>query len=153
MGGCVSSPASGPEEQRSKQIDQDIKEEQKRMNKEVKLLLLGAGQSGKSTCLKQWRILSRLPFTEDEIMNWRELVFENVVTGMRSLVDLMDELNLAVSTQNRRYISLIDNPPNVERGEVFPAEYLEALRALWDDPQVQSCWSSGYERSLPENLI
>lgn len=53
MGGCISSEAESPAAARSKQIDQELKEDQKKMAKEVKLLLLGAGASGKSTILKQ----------------------------------------------------------------------------------------------------
>lgn len=41
------------------------------MQKEVKLLLLGAGASGKSTVLKQMRLIHDRPFKEDEIEDYR----------------------------------------------------------------------------------
>ena len=41
------------------------------MQKEVKLLLLGAGASGKSTVLKQMRVLHDRPFTGDEVEDYR----------------------------------------------------------------------------------
>jgi guanine nucleotide-binding protein subunit alpha len=46
-------------------------QEEKKMQQEVKLLLLGAGASGKSTVLKQMRLIHDKPFTEDEIEDYR----------------------------------------------------------------------------------
>ena len=55
MGACMSSPSGGDPaaDARSKEIDKQLREEEKRLSKEIKLLLLGAGASGKSTVLKQ----------------------------------------------------------------------------------------------------
>lgn len=52
----MSSPASGGDpaaEARSREIDRQLRDEERKMSKEIKLLLLGAGASGKSTVLKQ----------------------------------------------------------------------------------------------------
>lgn len=47
------------------------RQEEKRMSREVKLLLLGAGASGKSTVLKQMRYLHRKPFSPGEVEDYR----------------------------------------------------------------------------------
>lgn len=41
------------------------------MAREVKLLLLGAGASGKSTVLKQMRFIHAKPFTAAEVEDYR----------------------------------------------------------------------------------
>ncbi len=46
-----------PEYKKSRALDRQIKEDEKNISKEVKLLLLGAGESGKSTILKSMRII------------------------------------------------------------------------------------------------
>ncbi|AFR95728.1 guanine nucleotide-binding protein G(o) subunit alpha [Cryptococcus neoformans C23] len=154
MGGCMSSPATGDPvaEARSKEIDRALKEDEKRMAKEVKLLLLGAGASGKSTILKQMRLIHDRPFESDEVEDYRKLTFSNIVGGMRAIIDVMDELGLAVQPENRRYISLVDAEPPINTNDSYPIKYLTALKRLWEDPSVQECYKRGNEFALAENM-
>lgn len=114
------------------------------------------------------KILNHQNFSAADKEFYRQMVFSNVsnlpselespadaaqiVAGMRAVIDLMDELSVAVTDQNRKYISLVDNEPAISAGEPFPPHYLEALRSLWNDPAVIECYSRGYEYSLQENL-
>jgi guanine nucleotide-binding protein subunit alpha len=64
MGGCVSS-ASGPaqseaEKQQHRDAERQLKEAKHAMASQVKVLLLGSGDSGKSTILKVPRLPPRL---------------------------------------------------------------------------------------------
>lgn len=92
--------------------------------------------------------------TEPELTaaDYRQLVFLNIVNGMKLIIDAMDQLELAVTPGNRKYITQIDNAPDLNSGQAFPAEYKEAIQALWADEMVQLCWSRGNENALPENL-
>lgn len=98
------------------------------------------------------RYIHQQPFTADEIEDYRQIVFTNIVGGMRSIIDTMDELSVAISPENRRFVAMVDSEPAINTGEVFPTKYLEALRGLWNDPQVQSVYARQHEFALQENL-
>jgi len=52
----------------------------------VKLLLLGAGESGKSTFLKQMRILHGEGYDKEALMKFRSVVYSNIVKGMKVIM-------------------------------------------------------------------
>lgn len=172
MGSCASTPAGDPAaEARSREIDKELKEvgsrlcncrvpfvaddhlqDEKQQAKTVKLLLLGAGASGKSTVLKQMRLIHNRPFSADEIEDYRKICFSNLITGLRAIVDQLDELGVAVLAQNRKYIALVDNEAPINTGEAFPPRYLEAVKALWTDPAVVDVYKRSHQFALQENL-
>lgn len=90
--GCTASSdkagvATTPEErERQKTIEKMLKAEKLRYDSEAKLLLLGAGQSGKSTLVKQMKVIYMNGFTDDECAQFRDLVHSNVFQAIRELV-------------------------------------------------------------------
>ncbi|CDZ96572.1 guanine nucleotide-binding protein alpha-2 subunit [Phaffia rhodozyma] len=153
MGSCVSSTADSPEAQRSREVERALKEDERKLQTQVKLLLLGAGESGKSTVLKQMRLIHNVPFTSSETEHYRQLIFSNIVHGMRQIIDAMDLWEMRVLDVNRRNVAIIDSAPDLETGQAFPLEYKEPLVSLWNDSEVQRCYERGNEASLPENLV
>ncbi len=66
-------------------------------SKKIKLLLLGAGESGKSTIFKQMRILYGSPKTDDDLRMYGVVVRSNIITAVRKLCRLTRELGLEKS--------------------------------------------------------
>jgi guanine nucleotide-binding protein subunit alpha len=57
------------------------------------LLLLGSGESGKSTIVKQMRIIHQSGFTSEELFTWRNIVYKNVIESAQTLVSAISRFN------------------------------------------------------------
>nr|QUF61610.1 guanine nucleotide-binding protein subunit alpha-1 [Ustilago esculenta] len=156
MGACMSAEAQTqdtPEYKRSKALDRQIKKDEKVLSREVKLLLLGAGESGKSTILKSMRIIHHIPFTAEESENFRRLVFLNLVQGMKTILDVMEDWTVDFQHQrNVDHLALFVSYPDISEDEPFPSNYLAALKDLWNDDGVQSVYRRGNEAAIPDNM-
>jgi hypothetical protein len=78
----------------SNAIDRELDRARQQEELKVKLLLLGAGESGKSTIFKQMRILHGSPRTEDDLRMYGVVVRSNVITAVRKLCQLLRNLGL-----------------------------------------------------------
>ncbi|KAH7105053.1 guanine nucleotide binding protein, alpha subunit [Auriculariales sp. MPI-PUGE-AT-0066] len=70
-------------------IDAQLKEERlaQKRKKEVKVLLLGQSESGKSTTLKQFQLMYAPNAFRDERFAWRGVIYLNLVRSVRRIVD------------------------------------------------------------------
>ena len=69
----------------SKEVEKLMEKQFKIDNSKIKLLLLGAGESGKSTIFKQMRVLFGAPLTEEEKQQITPVVYNNTITSMKIL--------------------------------------------------------------------
>ena len=54
-----------------------------------KILLLGTGESGKSTFLKQMRIICGKPFTQSEKESFKSIIYNNIYKGVLYLLQVL----------------------------------------------------------------
>ncbi|XP_018408791.1 PREDICTED: guanine nucleotide-binding protein G(s) subunit alpha-like [Nanorana parkeri] len=131
-------------------------EEQLQKDKQVywathRLLLLGAGESGKSTIMKQMRILHENGFNAEEkkakvkdIKNNIKQAIETIVAAMHFLLPPVELAN----PDNQFRIDYVTNLPSDKDFDV-PLKFYEHVKALWQDEGVKAC----YERSNEYQLI
>jgi hypothetical protein len=100
---------------KSHQIEKDLAKARKQEKKKFKLLLLGAGESGKSTILKQMRILHGLPWDDDELRMYGVVVRSNAIVAVKKLCLLIGRRNLVEK--------LAEEPENAVFGMTPKAAY------------------------------
>ncbi|KAF9478321.1 guanine nucleotide-binding protein [Pholiota conissans] len=77
----------------SEQIDEDLREERERMKKrktDVKLLLLGQAESGKSTLQKQFQLMYKPNSLDQERLSWRTVIYFNVVRSLKHILNTLE---------------------------------------------------------------
>ncbi|KAI9333252.1 guanine nucleotide binding protein, alpha subunit [Obelidium mucronatum] len=112
MGNCESSPESTAALVASKHIDNLIKEDMKGMENTIKLLLLGAGETGKSTVLKQIKLIYGKGFEAEEKKVFRSAVLGNIMTCIKTLAIEMDKLKIPFGFKKSRNNIVNDNNSN-----------------------------------------
>ncbi|KAI9349772.1 guanine nucleotide binding protein, alpha subunit [Obelidium mucronatum] len=90
------SPSQETSEQRQQNsfIEKQLEAERKALKNIVKLLILGPGESGKSTVLKQFRLIYGTGFSEEDRASFRALIIVNIVQCAKTLVAQMERLQI-----------------------------------------------------------
>jgi len=154
--GCCGQAEEGDEDKKARKQNREI-EKQIQKDKQVyrathRLLLLGAGESGKSTLVKQMKILHvEEPFSPDEIAEKKADIRQNVRDAVVTLAQAMGciEPPLTPATEESSAASqyILRECPRTDFD--YPSEFWAHVRVFWADPSVQKC----FERSNEFQLI
>jgi guanine nucleotide-binding protein G(i) subunit alpha len=150
--------------QKNEEITRAQNEAREKDANTVKLLLLGAGDSGKTTLRKQFRNLYGAGFTEESRNDFKGIIMSVLFDGTTAVLEAMStSLHLELSTPNALQASTrILNVKNKPRVEVTDEEAAD-LNTIHADPnfiaaiarssefQLQDCWKTYVEalRSYP----
>ena len=93
-GGSALNRSTSEERKKNMEIEKMIRKDKKMQARQVKILLLGAGESGKSTILKQMRIIYSEGFRVDERKEVRQVIFSNMIVAFKIIAEEMRELGL-----------------------------------------------------------
>jgi len=112
--------ASPAETAMNQKIDDEMQIAQQAEEQKIKLLLLGAGESGKSTIFKQMRIIYGSPRTDDNLRMFGVVIRSNCITVTRKLCQVIRMLELEDD---------LEEEPAPEGADMTPFEALEHLAA------------------------
>ncbi|XP_056303722.1 guanine nucleotide-binding protein subunit alpha-11-like isoform X2 [Danio aesculapii] len=130
------------------EIKRILADQKKRERREIKVLLLGTGESGKTTFIKQMRIIHGKGFSEEDRRGYIKNVYQNIFTAMKAMTGAMESLRIPYSNpQNEAYGQQFKN---VEIRQVTQLDrmYVEAIRRLWADAGIRACYCRRREYQL-----
>lgn len=150
--GCCQSNEVHDGKARNEEIENQLKRDKLNMRNEVKMLLLGAGESGKSTILKQMKLIHDGGYSRDEREAFKEIIFSNTVQSMRVILEAMDEMGIALSQPaHRHHVTVIMEMPSQIERENLPPEVTQAVKTLWKDPNLNTVFERSREYQLNDS--
>ncbi|KAJ7986981.1 hypothetical protein DPEC_G00334010 [Dallia pectoralis] len=151
IGACCLSEEGKEARRINQQIEKLLGQDKKASEREFKLLLLGTGESGKSTFIKQMRIINGKGYSEEDKRGFTRLVYQNIFTAMQTMIHAMETLQIAYkSDENQSHASIVSEV-EVEKVTVFTNPYVDAIKSLWNDPGIQECYDRKREYQLSDS--
>lgn len=153
-----SNQANTEENAQATEIERRIERETKAEKHIQKLLLLGAGESGKSTIFKQIKLLFQTGFDERELQSYTSVIHANVYQTIKILHDGAKELALSEAGSSK-YVLSVDNKEIGEKlSEIggrldYPhltEELVQDILKIWRDPAIQETYARGNELQVPD---
>ena len=125
----------------NREIDKRIKQEKSLREREMKILMLGTAGSGKSTILKQMRIIHLGGFSEDERQKYLYSIIYAIISLTIDLLEGTEATNYDTELYQKLMVANSQKPQELENGD-----YEEILQ------DIQFFFESDTGKNLLENL-
>ncbi|XP_053491651.1 guanine nucleotide-binding protein subunit alpha-11-like isoform X1 [Ictalurus furcatus] len=158
MGGCwrwcyqTCTCCLSEDERKSVAIDKEIQrilaEQKKKERREIKVLLLGTGESGKTTFIKQMRIIHGKGYSEEDRRTFAKMVFQNIFTAVKTMTVAMSALRIPYTNQQNEAYARRIQAVNIHQVTQLERSYVDAIQCLWADTGLKVCYSRRREYQL-----
>ncbi|XP_036945286.1 guanine nucleotide-binding protein G(o) subunit alpha-like isoform X1 [Acanthopagrus latus] len=139
----------------SSKIEQDLCEHARTEMNVVKILMLGAGESGKSTLIKQIKIIHSHGFSRQELLSFKPAVLDNLLTSMKFVLRGMGMLRVNLANKNNKMHarSILSCSQCLGDDQELLPFVAHAFCALWADQGVRAAAARGYEFELNDSAL
>jgi len=160
MGNACGKGSSDPEsDRRHRDIEKSLREQRKADLNEVKILLLGAGDTGKSTLIKQIKLIYKEGFDEKEREIFRDIVATNILVWLHTLVQSALQNDAAAgplrggSFEAEFIDQLSDMDFYSEKGGRFGylVTHVDEIKKLWEEKCIQDGYFHAHELQIGDS--
>ncbi|XP_020507179.1 guanine nucleotide-binding protein G(q) subunit alpha [Labrus bergylta] len=151
VGACCLSPEAKEARRINDEIERQLRRDKKDSRREYKLLLLGTGESGKSTFIKQMRIIHGRGYSDEDKRSFTRLVYQNIFTAMQAMIQAMGTLQIPYKNENNKANARLVGEVHVEKVTTLTNPYVDAIKSLWSDPGIQECYHRKREYQLSDS--
>ncbi|KAM9745314.1 guanine nucleotide-binding protein G(o) subunit alpha-like [Menidia menidia] len=121
----------------------------------LKILMLGTAESGKSTVVKQIKLIYSHGFSKQELLSFKPAVLDNILTSMKIVLQGMGMLriNLANKKNKIHARSILSCSQCLGEDQELLPFVAHAFCALWADQGVRAAAARGWEFELNDSAI
>jgi len=130
-----------------------IRKQKQQQRRELKLLLLGTGESGKSTFIKQMRIIHGQGYSNEEHRDFIKYIYQNILTSIQNMIKAMRSLQIEyenTDNQDRATDLLQVQVDRIQDHDTFIPNYVP-IKCLWKDRGIQSAYTRRREYQLSDS--
>jgi len=131
----------------SSSLDNSMLDEHNADKQVHKLLLLGAGESGKSTLFKQMIYIYGRGFAEVDRIPYTAIIYNNVINSMKTLCKHSRQFG-PVSPQNEEIRNAIEE---LKGDEEIDYSLGSQIQILWSDDGIQATYAARAKFQLPDS--
>ncbi|GAA5845347.1 hypothetical protein JCM3766R1_006326 [Sporobolomyces carnicolor] len=142
--GCLPSREPTPRDEYKKvseSIDEMIRQSRREFKATVKTLMLGPGESGKSTVVKQLRLAYSRPYSIEERLRFKEVVFQNTLQSMQATIFGFEATGIPFPPERQAiatFILSLDVEEVVEPSTMnFNPSIARSIASLWSEPSTK----------------
>ncbi|GAA5849988.1 hypothetical protein JCM3766R1_001946 [Sporobolomyces carnicolor] len=153
--GCAASTSKELDAPRNELIEEELRRTKKELASTYKTLMLGPGESGKSTIVRQMRLLYSRPYSKGERERIKEIVFGNTLQSAQAVISGFDAIDVALPEKLRDDVEYLlslspEDATDLVTG-AFKAEVADAIRSLVTDPATQEVLQSSTHFQLNDS--
>lgn len=140
------------QKEESERIEKDLKRHNKEYKKTHRLLLLGAGESGKSTIVKQMKILHVDGFNDDEktkkITDIKRNLRDAMISILQAMTEMIPRVELELSENQSSKDYILGHTRHFQDESDYFDVFFDHLERLWSDAGVQKTFDRSNEYQL-----
>ncbi|KAI5478481.1 G protein alpha subunit [Pseudohyphozyma bogoriensis] len=151
---------------KSAAIDKVLSEDGKKLRSEIKILLLGSGESGKTTIVKQMKIIHANGYSRDELLEFKPIIHKNVLDSAYSILTALKRLGMEgeLSDESKEHFQRIVDEwevvpsssssagsPRLSAGVALTPDLVKSITTIWRDPLVPELLERHREFYLMDN--
>lgn len=140
----VTAEAKQAEKDVKKALDNAVTEDAKI----IKLLLLGAGESGKSTIFKQMKVINKNGYSDEEKKTFQSIVWSNTIVSLKALCKAHEKLEMEMPAD---VVALSDKFEEASADEKLNPEIGAMIKTLWTHPFIQEVFKRRSEFQLNDS--